>query len=127
MPVAIHLTKSSSSFSGPLPHPDILRSFDEVVPGSAERIIKMAEEQSSHRRNLENMVIDSDIKRSKWGQVLGFILSLIGLVVAGFVSVYGNPIAGSVIGVGTLGSLVGIFMYGSKTRSRERDDRKENK
>lgn len=32
-----------ASFSGPLPPPDMLRRYDEAVPGSAERIMKIAE------------------------------------------------------------------------------------
>ncbi|MEK7157651.1 MAG: DUF2335 domain-containing protein [Patescibacteria group bacterium] len=111
----------SQSFSGPLPHPDILRQFNEIVPGSAERIIKMAEEQSAHRKELEKKVIDSDITRSKWGQILGFVIAIAGLGVSAIVVVYGNAIAGGFIGVGTLASLVGVFMYGSKTRSKERE------
>ncbi|MEK7150143.1 MAG: DUF2335 domain-containing protein [Patescibacteria group bacterium] len=111
----------SQSFSGPLPHPDILRQFNEIVPGAAERIIKMAEEQSAHRKELEKKVINSDITRSKWGQILGFVIALAGLGVSAIVVVYGNAIAGGFIGVGTLASLVGVFMYGSKTRSKERE------
>ena len=115
---------SVQSFSGPLPHPDILRKFEEVVPGSAERIIKMAEEQSAHRKDLEQKVISSDIARSKWGQILGFVIAISGLVVSTLVSIYGNAIAGGIIGVGTLASLVGVFMYGSTTRSKEREIKK---
>lgn len=119
--IAVIRREVSQSFSGPLPHPDTLRQFDEIVPGSAERIIKMAEEQSEHRKELEKKVIDSDIARSKWGQVLGFIIAIAGLGVSAIIGVYGNAIAGGIIGVGTLASLVGVFMYGSKTRSKERE------
>lgn len=116
----ITVTGVSQSFSGPLPHPEILRKFDEVVPGAAERIIKMAEDQSFHRKELEKKVIDSDIARSKWGQILGFVIAIAGLGVSAIVAVYGNAIVGGIISVGTLASLVGVFMYGSKMRSEER-------
>jgi uncharacterized membrane protein len=115
---------STEVFSGPLPHPDILKKFNEIVPGSAERIIKMAEEQSTHRRELEKKVINSDISQSKRGQILGFIISITGLLVSAFVAVYGSAIAGGIIGIGTLASLVSVFMYGSKTRSEEREEGK---
>lgn len=121
---SVIVKETYSAFSGPLPSPEVLKKFDEVVPGAAERIIKMAEEQSSHRRGLEKGVIESDIIRSKWGQILGFIIAIVGLVVSALISVYGNAIAGGIIGVGTLASLVGVFMYGSKTRSIEREEKK---
>ncbi len=109
------------SFSGPLPPPEVLKRFEEVVPGSAERIIKMAEGQFVHRTALEKKVIDSDIARSKLGQILGFTIAIIGLVCSVVISIYGNQIAGTILGVGTLVSLVSVFMYGSRVRKEERE------
>lgn len=117
---------SVQSFLGPLPPPEILRKFDEIVPGAAERILKMAEEQSAHRKELERKVIESDISRSKWGQILGFAIAIVGLAVSALVAIYGNAVAGSIIGVGTLASLVGVFMYGSKNRSKEREEKSKS-
>ena len=110
------------SFTGPLPHPDILKKFDEIVPGAAERIIKMAEEQSEHRRGLEKSVISSDISRSKWGQILGFFIAIGGLTASTLIAIYANAYIGGIIGFSALASLVGVFMYGSKTRSEERKE-----
>lgn len=123
-PVLVH-KETTYQFSGPLPHPETLRLFNEAVPGSAERIIKMAEEQSAHRRELERKVIESDVERSKWGQLLGFTIAMTGLVVSAFVAVYGNAWAGTIIGVGTIASLVGVFMYGSSSREKERENKIE--
>ena len=50
-----------------------------------------------------------------------------GLLVAGAVAIWGNAIAGGVIGVGTLVSLVGVFMYGSSTRKTEREEKRVEK
>ena len=36
-------------FEGPLPHPDQLRQYEQVLPGIAERIVKMAEEEQRVR------------------------------------------------------------------------------
>lgn len=119
------VVRQMQTFSGPLPHPDILKRFDEVVPGAAQRILAMAEEQSAHRRNLEKKVIDSDIARSKWGQILGFCIAIAGLVVSGLIAIYGSALAGGIIGIGTLASLVGVFMYGAQTRSKERMEKNQ--
>lgn len=117
----------SQSFSGPLPPPEILGRYEEVVPGSAERIIKMAEGQFSHRTELERKVIDSDIQITKNGQRFGFLIALAGLIVAAVVSIYGKQWAGSVIGGGTLATLVGVFVYGSRARNKERDQKNIDK
>ena len=116
---SVTVVQESFALSGPLPPPEILRKFDEVVPGSAERIIKMAEGQFAHRTELERKVIDSDIVTSKRGQILGFVIAIVGLICSMVISIFGNKIAGALIGVGTLASLVSVFMYGSKARSKE--------
>ena len=44
----------SSQFSGPIPPPEALAKYDSVVPGAAERILKMAENEAAARiRNSE--------------------------------------------------------------------------
>ena len=49
--------QQSTSFSGPLPHPEILERYNSAVPGGAERIIAMAEKQSDHRMRLESSAL----------------------------------------------------------------------
>jgi uncharacterized membrane protein len=125
--VVVHHEQQVQSFSGPLPHPEILRQFEQVSPGAADRIITMAEQQSFHRRELEKKVIESDVTRSRLGQILGFIIAIFGLVVSAVIAVYGNAIAGTILGVGTIASLVGVFMYGTNTRKTEREEKDEEK
>ena len=45
---------------GPLPDPQTLREYDNLIPGAAAEIIKMASDQASHRRSLEKASQDSD-------------------------------------------------------------------
>ena len=115
------LVRQSVSFSGPLPHPDILKKFDEVHPGAAKIIIETAKKQSEHRQILEKSVINSDIKNSKMGLVFGFIIGMTGIIVGGVIIAIGQVVAGSVISGITLASLVGTFVYGSQGRKRERE------
>jgi len=46
--------------SGPLPHPEILSGYEKVLPGSADRILKMAEKQQDHRISNENKLVDAE-------------------------------------------------------------------
>jgi uncharacterized membrane protein len=111
---------ASSSFSGPLPPPDILAKYDLVVPGSAARILAMAETQSRHRRSLERIVVIGDSRRAWAGLWTGFTLGMTGLIVGGFLGFYGQQVAASVIGGGALASLVSVFVIGTKSRQQER-------
>lgn len=69
----------SKSHSGPLPAPDTLSEYNELIPNGAERIMKMAENQQSHRHELEKKIIPNQVQQSKMGQWFGFILGLVGL------------------------------------------------
>jgi len=107
--------------TGPLPHPSILQGYDQVVPGSAERIIFMAEQQAKHRQGLEKAVIDSDIKDSKMGLWFGFIISTVAIISGAVCIVYGHAVAGGVIGGPAVPSLTAVFVYGSRQRKKERE------
>ena len=113
-------------FSGPLPHPDILARFDAVVPGAAERIIKMAENQSAHRIEIEKKVINSDIVNSKRGQIFGFVVAIFGLLSSFVLVLKGYQVVGTLLGGATLVSLVGVFVYGSESRKSERKEKNDN-
>ncbi len=102
-------------FSGPLPPPQILGQYDEVLPGSAERILRMAEKQQDHRIGVDQ----SGIRRANWGLGAGYSLSVMGLSLTTFLVMQGHDVAGSVLGGSTFLSLVSTFVYGSIVRSRE--------
>jgi hypothetical protein len=68
-----------TQFWGPLPHPDALARFEQIVPGSAKKILAMAEAQASHRQNLERKVVEGDVQRSWWGLWAGFTLGITGM------------------------------------------------
>lgn len=115
----------SVSFSGPLPHPEILQKYDEVYPGAAKIIIEMAKSQSEHRQDLERRVIGSDIRNSKMGLIFGFIVGFTGIVAGVYIISIGQVIAGSVLSGFTLVSLVGTFVYGSQGRKKEREEKRQ--
>lgn len=59
------------SHSGPLPPPEVLREYGEVVPGLAEKIVDMAEAEQRHRHQLETEDLRSDRREASRGQYLG--------------------------------------------------------
>ncbi|QKL71436.1 DUF2335 domain-containing protein [Ralstonia solanacearum] len=48
-------------YQGPIPHPSILEGFERLVPGSANRLIAMAEAESLHRRALEDRALAANV------------------------------------------------------------------
>ena len=45
-----HISTSVETFQGPIPPPNVLEAYERLVPGAAERILKMAENQAAHRQ-----------------------------------------------------------------------------
>ncbi|MBS0204493.1 MAG: DUF2335 domain-containing protein [Planctomycetes bacterium] len=117
---------TATSFAGPLPPPQILEDYNRIVPGSANRILSMAEKQADHRRRLETQITSSDITNSRVGLVFGLVIGLGGIAAATVIAIYGHPQAGVGMGLLTLGSLVSVFVYGSRIRMKERQAKWEH-
>jgi uncharacterized membrane protein len=113
------------SFSGPLPNPALLKAYDDILPGCAERIICMAESQANHRQSLEKTVIEGDTRRADKGLLAGFIVALVGLGSAVALVLTGHDLAGFALGGLDLVSLVSVFVYGTITRRSERAKKAE--
>jgi Predicted membrane protein len=93
-----------------------------VVPGAADRIIQMAEKQAAHRQSIEQMEAKIEARDSLLGILFAFILG-IGSIVACIVVVLtvrenAGAIAGSLLGVTGIGSIVTAFL---KTTRRTND------
>lgn len=67
---------SAIQFSGPLPPARELQAYEQVVPGSADRIIKMAEDEALHRRAQEQRLVKSSCGDSRLGLWLGFFIGM---------------------------------------------------
>jgi uncharacterized membrane protein len=86
----------SASFAGPLPPPDILRGYEEVLPGAAQRIIAMAENQQSHRTKIESAVIQENCKSQRRGLTYGFVITMTAIIGGIFLVYEGKNTAGLV-------------------------------
>jgi uncharacterized membrane protein len=96
-----------------LPHPSVLKGYEEVLPGAADRT--MAKEQADHRHDLEAKIIRFDELKSVLGLVFAFLI-----VLAAFaIGAYGAPLFGSVISLAGLASVVGPFIYQRRQEQSE--------
>jgi uncharacterized membrane protein len=70
-------TARSEFYRGPIPHPKALAQYNRTIPDGADRILRLTENEQSHRHYCERSIVDSDNKRSNTGLYLGFILALV--------------------------------------------------
>lgn len=68
-------------FSGPLPKPEHFGQYERVLPGTAERILKMAEKEQDHRHAMDReeasqfrYALTEDIRSIHLGQRFTFVL-----------------------------------------------------
>jgi len=94
-----------------------LGAYDKILPGAAERILRMAEKE----QEVSNKI---DIKLTKYvgrGQLFGFVLGLV-TIIGGILLIYvGKDIGGLTSLLSGLGALLWAYLHGQKesTESEE--------
>ncbi len=99
----------------------MLARFNQIVPNGAERIVAMAESQLHHRQTLEAKVIGGNVDAQSRGQIFAFILGAITIVGGMILVALNRPTSGLVAILAALSTLSGIFIYGRREQSQERD------
>lgn len=110
--------------SGPLPPPQILREYESIVPGSADRIIRMAENARADYESVrsgELAITKTLIGHHNTHEILriliGGVLILAGVGLSGGLFYRGELVAGCVIFCAVLFTVAGTVITG---RERER-------
>ena len=106
-------------YTGPLPHPAILKQYEEFIPGSAEKIFKIFEKQTRHRHFLEKKNLENSHNQIKTGQYLGFFICLASLISGTICALQGAILPGSLFGTAGVAGLAAVFIYGSKKKEKE--------
>lgn len=116
-------------YSGPLPHPDHLKSYAECYPDAPKEIFEMAKKQMAHRHDMENRhteLQEDNLNKHYFnlnlGLICGFVLAFTFLI-SGVVLIlkdkggYGLFVISTVIV-----SLVGFFVIGKKYTGDETEN-----
>lgn len=118
--------------SGPIPHPELLRGYEQICPGGADRIIRMAETEGDHRRRMEEKALDAQVEsmrrgylEARLGQVFAFAIATVFLVGGSYVAIEGQPWAGSIFGSVGLAGIVSAFIWGRTKNTEERPAEKQ--
>lgn len=100
----------AAKFSGPLPPPSMYKGYEEVLPGSAERILTMAEKEQEHRITWESKALHVMEREVFLGQWFGLGIALCCIIAAVFLAASGYQwVASILVGVSAVG-LVGRFI-----------------
>lgn len=95
----------SSTFSGPLPPPDLLAEYDQVLPGLADRIVAMAEKEGDSRRALQSRAM----RLSELGLFSAFTIPMSALLGGFFLVLNDKSAEGMSIVIGAVASLLAVY------------------
>jgi uncharacterized membrane protein len=103
----------------PLPTPNELAQFDQVLPGLAERIVRMAEQNGEDRRRTNRTI--------RWvtmlGQIFAFIIMMTALAGGFYLVNSGKDTAGIAAIITAIGVPLATFVY---SRARARAQQQQN-
>ena len=115
----------AAKYSGPIPHPEILKKFAEISPDFPERIFRMAEKEQENRLLNQNKIVNAEIKDvnkrreiENRGQLYALIIGSLALIISGITALYGQPIFGGFIGISAIVSLVMAFILGRTLKNK---------
>jgi uncharacterized membrane protein len=115
--------RAVTSFEGPLPPPQMLAEYDRLIPGGAERLMKLVENQASHRQQQEARLVKAETSLSMRGQLIGTGLCLFFGLIGWHLSIHGHDgVAGLLFSTTILG-LVTVFVLGRAPEAKAGDDR----
>ncbi|MFE1574143.1 DUF2335 domain-containing protein [Comamonas odontotermitis] len=129
----------TTAHSGPLPAPETLAGYDQVLPGAAERILCMAEKQQESRIVLEEAQLNADINHRNEmvanqrrvhtgafisdyiGQALGFLVAAASLGFAAYAGIVKDNwvVAGLFLSLPVVGMIQAVRGMKSKPKDEK--------
>ena len=120
------IIQAFQSRSGPLPSPSDLEHYEKLMPGLADRIVKMAESEMASRHRIHEKALNASIddtlegrRERKRGQLFAFFLAGFAILLAFVATMYGYPWFGGVLASASIGSICIAFIVGRQSQATE--------
>lgn len=108
-----------SKYSGPIPPPESLEYYEGILPGAADRILRMAEENARSLRETASRQLDLDSSNEQnrhretgKGQNFGLVATVLAFSVTALALVLGYPVVAGTISSATIVALAAVFVTG---------------
>jgi uncharacterized membrane protein len=99
-----------SSWQGPIPPPDVLRAYNEIIPNGAERLFSQFENETKHRRKMETRAQFLPFVDQISGRACALLFALACLLLSGYAISQGAQIPATVLGGAMIIAGVNAFM-----------------
>lgn len=104
------MVRQSSFYSGPLPPFEIMRGYEEHCPGATKQFIDMLENNQTHDNRMHEKVVDATIERDKENRKYAYYLTIIALIIAAVLGLFGHDWLGGIIGSTTILTILATFI-----------------
>jgi len=111
--------------TGPLPDPETISAYERALPGTADRIIQMAEREQNHRHLSDSLERKGRLLSQLVGQVFAFSLGGIGICGGVWLVSQDKPLTGFTVFLSSLGTLVSIFILRQNAQKNVQKANKE--
>ncbi len=105
-----HDHEPTEVIDGELPAADTVEAYEQVLPGAADRIVRMLEQQSAHRMEMERTLARSAARTERLRQVLGVGIVLVVFIVATRLITGGHEAPGTVLALADLVLLAAVYL-----------------
>jgi len=105
------IIRQERRFQGPIPPVEDFAGYERILPGAADRILKMAENQAGHRQTLERRALAGDLVKAMMGTVLAYITFAGAMGGAVYLLANDKPLYGLAALVTALGAAFGPKIY----------------
>ncbi len=114
---------SLTTYSGPLPPPEILQQYEQTYPGAAKQIFDDFLQESAHRRQLERKVVNADAFSKMSGALSSALIGLLGVAGGLWLLHEGRSLAGLSSVIATLASLLSVYIYQQRKMGGEEEQK----
>ncbi len=112
-------------YSGPIPPPGMLADYEQVMPGSGDRILTMSEQQQIHRIKIQEILVNAAVQHEKLGMWRGFILALTIIASGTLVILSGFSLVGFAMVTAPAIAIATVFLSSSRDKPQTKPDKLE--
>ena len=95
------------SLSPNLPEPEELAKYEKIIPGGAERILELAEQQFEQEGTLAARELEARVRTTRIKQLITFVLTLAGIALGSALLLQGSELAGLLVIIIDAATLIG--------------------
>ncbi|MFZ1107772.1 MAG: DUF2335 domain-containing protein [Rhodomicrobium sp.] len=113
-------------WEGPLPPPQVLARYDDVVQNGAERVFRQFEAEAELQREMNSASLKAQIRDLMVGKIFALIFAM-GMIGAVFFAIDRSyPYLAGILGSSVLGSVVWAFVSVTGERKTEKSKQERN-